>query len=90
MKKATASLFLLVGALVFRASAIQYTTDLPVKLGEWTWNFAEAKQIADEQHIPMVLFWGGASCTVCANVEYALEQGMSTHLSILAGRMQWK
>ena len=74
MKKAIASLFLLVGALVFRASAIQYTTDLPVKLGEWTWNFAEAKQIADERHIPMVLFWGGASCTVCANVEYALEQ----------------
>ena len=74
MKKAAISLFLLVGALVFRASAIHYTTDLPVKLGEWNWNFAEAKQIADEQHIPMVLFWGGASCTVCANVEYALEQ----------------
>ena len=74
MKKAATSLFLLVGALVFRASAIQYTTDLPVKLGEWTWNFAEAKQIADEQHIPMVLFWGGASCSICANVEYALEQ----------------
>ena len=74
MKKAATSLFLLVGALVFRASAIQYTTDLPVKLGEWTWNFAEAKQLADEQHIPMVLFWGGASCSVCANVEFALEQ----------------
>ncbi len=74
MRKAATSLFLLVGALVFRASAIQYSTDLPVKLGEWTWNFADAKQLADEQHIPMVLFWGGASCTVCANVESALEQ----------------
>ena len=78
MKKAATLLFLLVGALVFRASAIQYSTDLPVKLGEWNWNFAEAKQIADEQHIPMVLFWGGASCTVCANVEYALEQWEAT------------
>ena len=78
MKKAATLLFLLVGALVFRASAIQYSTDLPVKLGEWNWNFAEAKQIADEQHIPMVLFWGGASCSVCANVEYALEQEEAT------------
>lgn len=53
--------------------ALQCSNELPVRLGEWNANFAEAKQIADEQHIPMVLFWGGASCGICRTVESALE-----------------
>ena len=40
------SLFALV-AVPNRASAIQYSKDLPVRLGEWNWNFKEAKAIAD-------------------------------------------
>ena len=76
MKKKLAVLLSLAALIVapFQASAIQYTKDLPVRLGEWNWNFHEAKQIADEQHIPMVLFWGGADCTVCQSVEAALEE----------------
>lgn len=57
----------------FSAQALQCSNELPVRLGEWNANFAEAKQIADERHIPMVLFWGGSSCGICATVEAALE-----------------
>ena len=62
-------------ALLFAlsAQAIECTNELPVKPGEWNSNFTEAKQLADEQHIPMVLFWGGASCSICQAVELALE-----------------
>lgn len=61
----------LVAALT--VEALQYTTELPVRLGEWNWNFEEAKEIADSRQIPMVLFWAGSSCTVCQAVEAALD-----------------
>ena len=58
--------------MALTAQAIDYSTSLPVKLGEWNTNFAEAKELADAQSIPMVLFWGGAECPVCKNVEAAV------------------
>ena len=49
------------------------TSDLPVKLGEWNTNYSDAKALAEAQCIPMVLFWGGASCSVCKSVEAAVD-----------------
>ena len=69
----TLGLGIIAAATSMVASAIHYSDDLPVKLGEWNSNFEEAMQIADEQHIPVVLFWGGASCTICKNVEAAMD-----------------
>ena len=66
------SMALLLFGVVRQAEAIDYSRELPVRLGEWNWNFAEAKALADEQSIPMVLFWGGAQCPVCKNLEAAV------------------
>ena len=66
-------LCVLCAASAFTAEAVRYTSELPVKLGEWNTNFAEAKALADEQNIPLVCFWGGSSCSVCKTVEGALE-----------------
>ena len=68
-------------AFIFSASsanaAITLTKDYlnasegPVVLGEWNSNFDEARRIADEQNIPMVVFFGGISCGLCETLQLA-------------------
>lgn len=41
--------------------------------GEWNRNFDEAKALADSEHIPMIVFYGGMSCGVCELLQRALE-----------------
>lgn len=39
--------------------------------GEWNRRFDDAKALADSQHIPMVVFFGGLSCSVCETLQKA-------------------
>jgi len=55
------------------ARGVVCSDSLPVRLGEWNSNYSEAKELAESQGIPMVLFWGGASCSVCKAVEAAVD-----------------
>lgn len=36
-----------------------------VQLGEWNQDFVKALEIADSQHIPMLVFYAGTSCGAC-------------------------
>ena len=39
--------------------------------GEWNRRFDDCKAMADSQHIPMVVFFGGLSCGVCETLQKA-------------------
>ena len=39
--------------------------------GEWNRRFDDGKSLADRQHIPMVVFFGGLSCGVCETLQKA-------------------
>lgn len=41
--------------------------------GEWNRNFNEARALADSEHIPLIVFYGGMSCGVCELLQRALE-----------------
>ena len=41
--------------------------------GEWNRNFDEAKALADSEHIPLIVFYGGVSCGVCERLQEELE-----------------
>ena len=43
----------------------------PVVLGEWNKNFSTALAMADEQNIPLLVFYGGVSCGVCETLQRA-------------------
>ena len=43
----------------------------PVRLGEWNERFSEGLEIANEQNIPMLVFFGGLSCGVCEMLQRA-------------------
>ena len=42
-----------------------------LRLGEWNSNFDGARSIADELHIPLVVFFGGLSCGKCEVLQNA-------------------
>lgn len=43
-----------------------------VQPGRWYKNFKTVKAYADENHVPMVLFWGNKGCGHCADVENSM------------------
>ncbi len=45
--------------------------DLPVEPGVWNTNFSAAKKLADENGIPMIVFWADPSCGQCKKLETA-------------------
>ena len=49
-----------------------------VKLGAWCGNFTAAKAYADENNIPMVVFWANPGCTQCEKLEAACKKAEFT------------
>ena len=49
-----------------------------VKLGAWCGNFTAAKAYADENNIPMVVFWASPGCSQCEKLEAACKKAEFT------------
>ena len=49
-----------------------------VKLGAWCGNFTAAKAYADENNIPMVVFWANPGCSQCEKLEAACKKAEFT------------
>ena len=49
-----------------------------VKLGAWCGNFTAAKAYADENNIPMVVFWANPGCSLCEKLEAACKKAEFT------------
>ena len=49
-----------------------------VKLGAWCGNFTAAKAYADENNIPMVVFWASLGCSQCEKLEAACKKAEFT------------
>ena len=53
---------------------VKYATGDVVTIGEWTSRFTLAKQFAEENDLPLVVFWGNRDCPHCQ----ATEKEMAT------------
>lgn len=77
MKKNLIYSFVLTIAMAFQANAITVSTG-EVKLGEWTGNFTQAKELADAEHVPMLAVWGKSDCPLCGKLKSAVDSSLFT------------
>ena len=61
-----------VSALGLQEQVINPSTGKVVP-GEWNRNFDEAVALANSEHIPLIVFYGGVSCGVCEVLQRAIE-----------------
>ena len=50
-------------------NGVNYVIDGDIEPGVWTRQFTKAKAYADENHVPMVVFWGNDGCGYCKTAE---------------------
>ena len=55
-------------------NGVEYALDGDVEPGVWTRQFTKAKAYADENHVPMVVFWGNDGCGYCKKAETAMSE----------------
>lgn len=53
-----------------RAYAAMTISDGPIELGVWNSSFSAGKQYAEENNVPMLLFWSSPGCGFCNNMKY--------------------
>ena len=58
-------------------NGLVYSSSDEIKPGEITSRFIKAKEYAEANHVPMLIFWGESSCGICQGFEKALA-GTST------------
>ena len=51
---------------------VVYSTSTEITLGEWNCQYTIAKEYAEANNIPMILFWGNRGCSHCQSVEYSM------------------
>ena len=51
---------------------VVYSEDATIVPGEWTCRFNLAKAYAEENDLPLIVFWGNSGCPHCAVTEHAL------------------
>ncbi len=69
--------YALVAAVISVVSIFAHAADLEVSSGEivpgvWNSRFNAAKRYADENHIPMIVFYGKTDCSECAKLKKAI------------------
>ena len=75
VKRALAALFILGACFAAEAvtdstyNTVKYSKSGPIILGEWNWQFSKAKDYAEANDLPMVVFWGNTGCSICEGVE---------------------
>ena len=60
-----------IGVLFTLALLFSFRTLAAVETGVWTSDFSEAKSRADNEHIPMLVFWGNPGCAYCKKMKKA-------------------
>ena len=53
-------------------------SETTVTRGAWCGNFTAAKAYADENNIPMVVFWANPGCSLCEKLEAACKKAEFT------------
>ena len=77
LKTLVAGAAVVAGLAGFAASSPLPVTS-SVKLGAWCGNFTAAKAYADENNIPMVVFWANPGCSQCEKLEAACKKAEFT------------
>lgn len=53
-------------------NGLTYSISDEIRPGEMTTRFVKAKEYADANHVPMLIFWGESSCAICNGFEKAI------------------
>ena len=53
-------------------NGLTYSISDEIRPGEMTTRFIKAKEYADANHVPMLIFWGESSCAICNGFEKAI------------------